>query len=73
MNTQIDTTSLAAFFDTADVVHTYSRAQMLQDGFLLDVTDEARQAGFRVPVAVSRAVWIDCIEWSAEDNQTQIQ
>lgn len=65
------TTTLAALFSEADVVHTYSRADMLADGYLVDVTAQAKQAGFRVPVAVTRAVWTDCIEWDDQDTQRQ--
>lgn len=39
------------------VVDTYSRAQALEDGVLVDLTDWAREAGFRIPVAVTQAVW----------------
>ena len=60
--------TLAALFSEADVVHTYSRADMLADGYLVDVTAQAKQAGFRVPVAVTRAVWTDCIEWDDQDT-----
>ena len=39
------------------VISTYSRAQAIQDGILVDVSDTAREAGFNIPVAVTRAVW----------------
>lgn len=71
MNTTQHTTLAAALFSEADVVHSYSRADMLADGFLVDVSSTAKQAGFRVPVAVTRAVWTDCIEWTAEDSRHQ--
>ena len=45
----------AAAFD--HVVSTYTRAQAIEDGFLVDVSDTAREAGFKIPVAVSRTVW----------------
>lgn len=35
----------------------YTRAQALEDGFLVDISVLAKEAGFRWPVAVSRAVW----------------
>jgi hypothetical protein len=38
-------------------IHSYSRAQALQDGMLIDVTATAWEAGFRVPVALTAAVW----------------
>jgi hypothetical protein len=39
------------------VIHSYSRAEALEDGVLIDVTSTAREAGFRIPVALTRAVW----------------
>ena len=39
------------------VIFTYSRAQAIEDGILVDVSDTAREAGFNIPVAVTRAVW----------------
>jgi hypothetical protein len=39
------------------VIHAYSRAEALEDGVLVDVTSTAREAGFRIPVALTRAVW----------------
>lgn len=45
------------------LVHTYTRAQALADGVLVDVSDTARAAGFKVPVALTAAVWADCVAW----------
>jgi hypothetical protein len=39
------------------VISRYSRAQAIADGELVDVTETAREAGFRYPVAVTRALW----------------
>ena len=39
------------------VIHTYTRAQAIEDGVLVDVSDTAREAGFRIPVALTRTVW----------------
>jgi hypothetical protein len=48
-------------FDPEDlfspVIHSYSRAEALEDGALIDVTTTAREAGFLIPVALTRAVW----------------
>lgn len=35
------------------VIHTYTRAQAIEDGVLIDVSEMAREAGFRWPVAVT--------------------
>lgn len=44
-------------------IHTYSRADAIADGVLVDVTDTAREAGFKIPVALTRAVFEDCVSW----------
>lgn len=40
-------------------IHTYSRADALRDGVLVDVTELARESGFVFPVAVTASVWAD--------------
>ena len=45
----------AAAFGPA--ISAYSRAQAIEDGILVDVSDTAREAGFNIPVAVTRTVW----------------
>ncbi|HOU12758.1 MAG TPA: hypothetical protein PKZ84_06550 [Anaerolineae bacterium] len=39
------------------VIYTYTRAQALEDGVLVDVSELAREAGFVWPVALTTAVW----------------
>jgi hypothetical protein len=39
------------------VIFAYTRKQAIADGVLIDVTETAREAGFKVPVAVTHAVW----------------
>ena len=39
------------------VLSVYTRAQAIEDGILVDVSDTAREAGFKIPVAVTRSVW----------------
>ena len=41
-----------------------SRAQAIRDGRLIDITRQAGRVGFRVPVAITRAAWQDCVEWA---------
>lgn len=53
----------ASPFDGAAIVHRYTRAQAFADGVLVDVSEQAREAGFRIPVALSAAVWADCVAW----------
>ncbi len=44
-------------FEGATVIHAYTRAQAIEDGFLVDVSATAKEAGIRLPVALSSAVW----------------
>ena len=41
----------------APVIFAYTRAQAIEDGILVDVSETAREAGFNIPVAVTRTVW----------------
>jgi hypothetical protein len=34
----------------------------------VDVTETAREAGFRVPVAPTQTAWADCVCWAEEDS-----
>ncbi|MET9669579.1 DUF6573 family protein [Streptomyces sp. NPDC006475] len=54
------------------VIDAYSRADAIADGMLRAVPEGiAREAGFRVPVALTSAVWEDCVAWSDEDSARQ--
>jgi hypothetical protein len=50
--------------DFGDVISTYSRAQALEDGELVDASQLAREAGVRYPVALTRAAWGHCVALS---------
>ena len=54
-----------------EVIHCYSRAQALEDGVLIEVTQSAKAAGFCWPVALTRAAWEDCVAWTDQDNRHQ--
>jgi len=56
----------------APIVHAYSRAQAIEDGYLVDVSEVAREAGFTVPVALTRAVWEGWVAWDEHDTQAQV-
>ena len=43
------------------VIHAYSRADALADGVLIDAGPPAREAGFKVPVALTVAAWARCV------------
>lgn len=44
-------------FEEGDVVFRHTREQALAAGVLVDVSEMAAECGFRVAVAVTRAVW----------------
>jgi hypothetical protein len=48
-------------FRDAPVVFSYTRAQAIEDGVLLDMTEWGRETGFRFPVACTAAVWHEYI------------
>jgi hypothetical protein len=45
----------------SDIIFAYTREQAIEDGVLRDVSKLAKEAGFRYPVAVTAAVWADCV------------
>ena len=49
-------------FTEEDIIDVYTRAQAVEDGVLVDVSEVAREAGFKFPVAITRAVWCDVVE-----------
>jgi hypothetical protein len=44
-------------FDGMEIISSYSRAQALEDGVLIDISVLAREAGLKFPVAVTMAVF----------------
>jgi len=54
-----------------DVIYSYTRAQAIDDGVLIDASEMAREAGFTLPVALTAAVWADCVAWTDADNVCQ--
>jgi hypothetical protein len=42
-----------------EVIFSYTRAQAIEDGRLVDVTQVAQEAGFRFPTAITAALWAD--------------
>ena len=53
-------------FEGFEVITVYSRADAIADGVLHDVTDTAKDCGFRIPVAVTDTIWGKWIEPSQE-------
>lgn len=56
------TTSDDKTLDGFELIHSYSRAQAIEDGVLIDVSDTAREAGFTFPVALTHAVHASYVE-----------
>lgn len=50
-----------------EVIYSYTRTQAIEDGVLVDVSETAAELGFRLPVAVSAAVWTRCVDWENEE------
>ncbi|MEW7984637.1 MAG: DUF6573 family protein [Candidatus Thiodiazotropha endolucinida] len=59
-----------AFF--GEIVSTYTRAQAIEDGVLIDAGPMAGEAGFKWPVALTSAAWADCVAWTEDDSERQV-
>ena len=70
MHHSTKTDPVTEFF--GEVISTYSRAQALEDGVLIDAGLTAREAGFKWQVAITAAAWADCVAWSDADSDCQI-
>jgi hypothetical protein len=56
-----------------EVIYSYTRAQAIEDGVLVDVSEMAREAGFVFPVAVTQKLWAEVITpdpRAAEEGQS---
>ena len=40
-----------------EIICSYTRAQAIKDGVLIDVSEAAKEAGFKIPVAMTDTVW----------------
>lgn len=61
--------NLQAIF--GQVISSYARAQAIADGALIDVTAQASETGFKVPVALTAAAWAEVVAWSSDDSARQ--
>ena len=62
--------SAESFF--GKVISTYTRAQAIEDGVLIDPGSMAKEAGFKWPVALTADAWADCVAWTEDDSQQQV-
>jgi hypothetical protein len=58
-------------FENAEVLSVYTRAQALQDGVLVEVSAQAKEHGFKVPVAMTYVSWCECVQWTATDERSK--
>lgn len=56
-------------FEDAEVIFQYTRRQAIEDGVLVDVSEMAREAGIRCPMAVTERVWSEVITPSERAKQ----
>ncbi len=52
-----------------EIISTYTRAQAIEDDVLVDAGPMAIEIGFKFPVALTSAVWADCVAWTDEDSR----
>lgn len=55
-----------------NVISTYTRAQAIEDGVLVDAGTMANEAGFKWPVALTANAWADCVAWTEDDSERQV-
>lgn len=54
-----------------ETIYTYTRKDAFNDGVLVDVSEIAKELGFNIPVALTSAVYEDCVKWSEQDTKRQ--
>ena len=48
-------------FDKSNLISSYTRREMIDNGDLIDVSETAREAGIRYPTALTAAAWQHCV------------
>jgi hypothetical protein len=64
-------TARSLFFEADEIISTYSRAQAVEDGVLVDVSDTMRQVGITTKTALTRTLYEDCVAWTDADSKRQ--
>ena len=67
-----DVTQASGLFDDVPVIHSYTRAEAIEEGTLVDVSEVAREAGFKLPCALTKAVWESLVAWHPLDTRHPI-
>ena len=62
---------MSGLFENAEIIASYTRAEALHDGVLIDAGKPAREAGFRFPVALTAAGWSEAVAWTETNKAYQ--
>ena len=54
-----------------EIISVYTRAEAIDDGVLVDVTEIAKEAGFSIPVALTCGLWAEAVAWDEANGATQ--
>jgi hypothetical protein len=63
-----------SIWEGAEVISVYTRADAIEDGALVDVTETAREAGITVPTALSAGAWAESVSllgWPDKGTQDE--
>lgn len=55
---------LNGIFEGAEVISVYTRKQAVEDGVLVDVSDLAKEAGIRFPLAMTSEAYAETVRWT---------
>ena len=53
-------------------ISSYSRAQAIEDGVLIDITPLAAKMRLRFPVAMTSALWVSCTTRPGDQDMTEV-
>ncbi|MCU7804236.1 MAG: hypothetical protein KZQ96_13645 [Candidatus Thiodiazotropha sp. (ex Lucinoma borealis)] len=70
MSNPTNTKTTESFF--GEVIYSYTRAQAIEDGVLIEVGSLVKVNVFKWPVALTSAAWADCVAWSDDDSEKQV-
>jgi hypothetical protein len=57
----------------SEFISVYTRAEAIEDGVLVDVSDTAREAGFRFPVAITRTAFDEHVDPDPMPHMTNMR
>lgn len=53
------------------MVFRYTRGEAIDDGVLVDVSNIAKEFGFRIPLALTARVYSECVSWPETETAVQ--